>query len=92
MIDFLAILNSIWQILVVGLLFGAGLPAIFALGMRSLTAVPAGYTIDPSSEEPLPTTTGGRIGAYVCFGLCVLFVLVGIAIIVWGNQIFGSSH
>jgi hypothetical protein len=92
MIDYLAILNSIWQILVVGLLFGAGLPAIFALGMRSLTMVPAGTTVDPDSPDALPTTGTGRFLAWLCFGLCAVFILVGIAIIIWGNQIFGSSH
>ncbi len=29
--------NSLWQVVLVGLLLGAGLPAIFALGLKSLS-------------------------------------------------------
>lgn len=30
-------LDSLWQVVAVGLLFGAGLPAIFAFGLKSLS-------------------------------------------------------
>ncbi|WP_029149385.1 hypothetical protein [Microbacterium indicum] len=86
-IDLLGMLNSLWQVVVVGLLFGAGLPALFALGMRSLATVPAGHVVN--GDEPVPTTTAGRIGAIVCFGLCGLVALFGVVVIVFGKQIFG---
>lgn len=82
-IDFVAILNSIWQVLVVGLLFGAGLPALFALGVRSLAVT--GSTPDGAAG----TTLMGRIGAYAAFGLCGAAALFGVVVIVFGKQLFG---
>ena len=89
-IDLVAIGKSILQVLGVGLLLGAGLPALFALGMRSLANVPADHPFDPESDERPPTTTAGRIGAVVCFGLCVLIAAFGVVVIVLGKQIFGK--
>lgn len=87
-IDFPAIGTSILQVLGVGLLFGAGLPALFALGMRSLANVPPGHPFDPESDEPPPTTTAGRVGAILCFGLCILVAAFGVVVIIFGKQMF----
>ncbi len=81
---------SVLQVLGVGLLFGAGLPALFALGMRSLAKVPPGHPFDPESDERPPTTTAGRAGAIVCFGLCVLVAAFGVVVIIYGKQMFGG--
>lgn len=35
-------LHALWKILVVGMLAGAGLPVIFAIGLRALSAAPHG--------------------------------------------------
>lgn len=83
-IDFLAIANSLWQVVVVGLLFGAGLPALFALGMRSLAVT------GPDASGALRTTSLGRVGAFLAFGVCIAIALFGIVVIVWGKQIFGG--
>lgn len=86
-IDFIKILSSLWQVLAVGVLLGAGLPALFSLGMRSLVIgriAPDGSLIGDS-----PTTLG-RAGAYVCFGLTILAAVGGIIVIVFGKQIFGG--
>lgn len=89
-IDLTAIGASVLQVLGVGLLFGAGLPALFALGMRSLATVPPGHPFDPESDERPPTTTAGRVGAVVCFGLCVVTAAFGVVVIIFGKQMFGS--
>lgn len=80
-IDILSILGSVWQVLLVGLLFGAGLPALFSLGMRSLASGPE------TAEGPgaLRVTA-----AWVCFGLCIAVALFGVVVIVFGKQIFGG--
>ena len=31
-------LHALWQVVLVGLIFGAGLPALFAVGLRALSA------------------------------------------------------
>jgi hypothetical protein len=75
--------HALWQVTAVGLLLGAGLPALFALGLRSLGADgPDGGPADASS--PL-----GRIGAFVCFALVAVAALLGIVVIVFGKQLFG---
>ncbi|MFT4235115.1 MAG: hypothetical protein QM607_08980 [Microbacterium sp.] len=80
--DVTGFLSSIALVLVVGLLFGAGVPTLFALGVRSLARTPEGS----ESTEP---TRSGRIGAIVCFSLCALVAVFGVVVIVFGKQIFG---
>lgn len=85
-------LASLWQVLLVGLLLGAGLPALFALGLRSLnagrTVVTAGAGYGGAGEVSRPSPLG-LAGAIVCFAILVAAVLFGIVVIVFGNQIFG---
>ena len=83
-------LAALWQVLTVGLLLGAGLPTLFALGIKSLNTnrvlVVAG---GPEGDVTKPSTTG-TIGGVVCFAVCVLAVLFGIVVIIWGKQLFGA--
>lgn len=84
-------LSSLWQVVAVGLLLGAGLPALFALGMRSLSSgrvlVTAGGT---SGTEPVTKPSPLALtGAAICFGLVTLAVLLGIVVIIFGKQLFG---
>ena len=72
-------LQSGVQVLFAALLLGAGLPAIFALGMRSL-AYGAGGTAEVAVEsKPRPI---GKVLAAVCFGVVVVAILLGISWIV----------
>lgn len=65
-------LGSLWQVVLVGLLLGAGLPALFALGVRSLASgVSAG-----SRPRPL-----GIAGAVVSFGIVLAAVVAGILLL-----------
>lgn len=93
-------LDALWQVLLVGILLGAGLPALFALGLRSLNSgrVAAPSTVgvggyDSSdhaggegSSKPRPA---GLAGAIVCFTILIAAVLFGIIVIILGNKIFG---
>ncbi len=85
------ILHSLWQVTAVGIMLGVGLPALFSLGMRSLEVgrvpAPAGATRGVSSDGTV-AGTGGKIGAYVCFAVCILAVLFGIVVIIFGKQLF----
>lgn len=82
---------ALWQVLAVGLLLGAGLPALFSLGMRSLDTgrVPAPAGATDGGPDATVASPSGKVGAAACFGLCVLAVLVGIVVIVFGKQLFG---
>ena len=79
--------GALWQVLAVGLLLGAGLPALFALGMRSL-AVGREVTADGTALAGTPRPAG-RIGATLAFGVVGLAVLFGIVVIVFGDRLFG---
>ena len=81
--------SALWQVAAVGLLLGAGLPALFALGIRSLSTsrVMAGSGGPDVGSKPGPL---GLAGAIVCFGIVIAAVLFGIVVIVFGKQLFGS--
>ena len=65
--------DSLWQVILVGLLFGAGLPAVFALGLKSL-ATGARTNADGTTTA----STAGKIGAGVCFAVVVITIIAGI--------------
>jgi hypothetical protein len=71
-------LAGTWKVLLVSLLLGAGLPAVFALGMRSL-AWGAGGDAEVSHARPHPA---GRALAIVCFTVVVVGIVLGITYIV----------
>ncbi|WP_420752050.1 hypothetical protein [Rhodococcus sp. O3] len=66
-------LSSLWQVVLVGLIFGAGLPALFALGMRSLAS---GGTDENAGPTPI-----GKAGAIVCFAVVVIAIIAGILLL-----------
>ncbi|WP_030395437.1 hypothetical protein [Kitasatospora purpeofusca] len=84
-------LDALWKIVVVGLLTGAGLPALFALGLRLLNPPgpvappgPSGPTGEPATYRP----TAGPVG----YALAVLSFAVVLASIGWGiSVIVGHS-
>jgi hypothetical protein len=84
--------DALWQVLLVGLLLGAGLPALFALGLRSLNTgrtVTVGAGGGGSLGETSKPSPLGLAGAVVCFAILVAAVLFGIVVIIFGNTIFG---
>jgi hypothetical protein len=83
-------LSALWRIIVVGLICGAGLPAVFAVGLRVLATgatvhsgvaaggtAGAGTSADASSDRIYGGNPAGLIAAALGFGV----VLAGIA---WG--------
>ena len=66
------------RVLVAGLIFGAGLPAIYALGIRAL-AYGTGGEAELSHNPPHPV---GRLLAYLAFAVVVAGVLLGLTVIV----------
>lgn len=73
--------NSLWQVIVVGLLLGAGLPTLFALGLRSLYGGPLGVDENGTTTTAQPTIVRKAI-AYSCFAVVVSVVVAGIVLIV----------
>jgi hypothetical protein len=80
--------ESLWQVLVAGIILGAGLPALFALGIK---AIGSGRTLAADGATyTTPPTGAGRAGSTVLFGICAAAVLFGIVVIVFGSQLFGK--
>lgn len=81
MIDNLILaVDGAWKVLIFGLVVGAGLPVLFALGVRSFA-----YSVDAgagSGEPSLRARQLSKVASGVCFALVVLGVLGGIGAIV----------
>lgn len=77
-----AALEATWRILLVGLLLGAGLPALFALGIRSLAWGSGIDSDDQTGVAVLRPHLMGRIVAYLLFAIVILAVLAGVGYIV----------
>lgn len=71
-------LEGAWHVLLAGVILGAGLPAIFALGLRSLSYGTGHDADDPNHRTHLI----GKIGAALCFALVIGAIGLGIAVIV----------
>ncbi|MEV7356408.1 hypothetical protein [Kitasatospora sp. NPDC091276] len=78
-------LDAVWKIVVVGLLTGAGLPALFALGLRLLNPTGAtGAAGEPAAVRP----AAGPVGSTLA-GLIFAVVLAAIG---WGISVIVSHH
>jgi hypothetical protein len=78
--------HAAWRVTLVSLVLGAGLPAIFALGIREtvLASVAGSNVADGRLDAGERTGTAWlhRTAGVVCFAVVVLAVVVGLAIIV----------
>jgi hypothetical protein len=74
-------LRAVWEIVVAGLLAGAGLPAIFALGLRALGTPGKGH-VRVSDDELVGGSWAGIAIATVCFAVVLAAIGYGIYIIV----------
>jgi len=77
-------LHALWQIVVVGLIAGAGLPALFAVGLRALSLTGTGGSgsagsLDGSSDSE--RIVGGSVLGIAAAACCFAVVLAGIG---WG--------
>jgi hypothetical protein len=65
------------QVALVALILGAGLPALFAVGVRSFAV--AGDAAQPGGRLPAPLL---RVIGVICFALVVAAVAIGLSIII----------
>lgn len=81
-------LHALWQIVVVGLLAGAGLPALFAVGLRALSLPGGGgaaTTTTAGADDDDRVVGGSTLGlaaAVLCFAVVLAAVGWGIYLIV----------
>src|SRR5262249_22970339 len=78
--------SAIWKIVVFGLIAGAGLASLVALGMVSLAKGPKTQTAGADSDV---VVAGNTVNTAIS-GLCFLIVLAAIG---WGiNEIYKIGH
>jgi hypothetical protein len=90
-------LKALWEIVVVGLIAGAGLPALFAVGMVALSlpggsrAQTAGAGTGTGTETAKSDSlVGGNVLGMIAGAICFLIVLAAIG---WGIfEIYQSGH
>ncbi|WP_084079460.1 hypothetical protein [Demequina sp. NBRC 110057] len=71
--------DALANILIFGILVGAGLPTLFAFGVRLLAG--------PGAADAQGHVSRGRtVGAFVCFGLVVLAIAGAVAYIAAGGH------
>ena len=73
--------RAVGEIVVVGLLAGAGLPAIFAIGLRALGTPGKGH-VKVSDDELVGGNPAGIAMAAACFAIVLAAIGYGIYIIV----------
>ncbi|MET9400371.1 hypothetical protein [Kitasatospora sp. NPDC002965] len=76
-------LDALWKIVVVGLLAGAGLPALFAVGLRALNPPTRPGATATSGAAAAGRPTAGPAG-YAAAGLCFAVVLAAVG---WGISV-----
>jgi hypothetical protein len=84
-------LDGAWQVLLAGLALGAGLPVLFALGIRSLAWASGGVGVPATATATATATTEiaagprrplGTVVGYALFAVVVVGVLLGLTFIV----------
>jgi hypothetical protein len=84
-------LTALWQIVVVGLIAGAGLPALFAIGMVAISQSGSGRAQTAGADsDTSDTLVGGSVPGMIAGGVCFLIVLAAIG---WGIvAIYQAGH
>jgi hypothetical protein len=75
-------LHALWKIVVIGLLAGAGLPALFAIGLRALSAGPRAQTVNVADDRVFGGSMVGLVAASICFAVVLAAIGLGIYSIV----------
>ncbi|MFT3875867.1 MAG: hypothetical protein QM708_05520 [Propioniciclava sp.] len=70
--------TAVGEVLVISLLVGAGLPALFAFGMRAYAYGEGGAAVVDGGPHHLI----GKVVGIACFVLVVAIILLGLAVIV----------
>lgn len=75
-------LGGAWKVLLYGLLLGAGLPALFAVGLRALSWGTGHGRQGQDGTAVAAPHPAGRAVAVLCFAVVAAVALTGIAIII----------
>lgn len=76
--------QALLTVLVVGVVLGAGLPALYAAGMRALVI---GRELGPDGEPVGKIKPTSLVIAGLCFAVVLAAIIYGILIIVFGKKV-----
>jgi hypothetical protein len=83
-------LSALWKILVFGLIAGAGLPALFAAGLYSLSLGPRKAQVAGADGADSDVLVGGSVIGMVLAAIACLIILAAIG---WGiYEIYQIGH
>ncbi len=74
--------TDIVDVILIGLVLGAGLPALFSVGIASYAWGAGGDAERQHGDGPEPSHPVGRAIGVACFGVVLLVIAVGISTIV----------
>jgi hypothetical protein len=77
--------GALAQVAVAGLVVGAGIPALFALGLRLLTQPAAAAAVD-GPQVPVRRSLPRVVGATLCLGVVVGVLALGLTFLVSGGH------
>jgi hypothetical protein len=75
-------LSALWRIVVIGLLAGAGLPALFAVGLRALASGSDAAVAGTNDDHVIGGSKAGMTVAGLCFAVVLAAIGYGIYLIV----------
>jgi hypothetical protein len=83
-------LTDLWKTVVYGLIAGAGLPALFAVGLYAMSRGPRLAAAGPEGTESSDTVVGGSVIGIIVAAICFLIILAAIG---WGvHYIYVAGH
>jgi len=88
-------LTALWEIVVVGLVAGAGLPALFAIGIRLLglrASASARTQTAGAATADSDTLVGGSVPGMIGAAICFLIVLAAIGWSIYAIYQSGHPH
>ncbi len=74
----MSVLENVFRVLVVGLILGAGLPAVFALGLRAYAHGVGGATAEGTTDSPNPALRALGIATFAVVGAIILIAILWI--------------
>jgi hypothetical protein len=77
-------LQDAWKVLVYSLVLGAGLPIVYALGVRALAIGPGGAPSETGHEATRHPV--GRVLATICFAVVLAGIALGLLYVVAAGQ------
>lgn len=72
--------SALLSVAIAGIVIGAGLPTLFAIGTRMFTPQVS------ESGTTVPVTAGRKAIGYLCFGICIAAVVAGVFFLAAGGH------